>query len=173
MSKRKKDKQRRRSRRQRAPASQKQFVHAAAQAGFPPSRPEGSELLLLNFELHGEPVNRHSPAVEPLAQEAVAALHSADGVRAERLLKQALELEPDQLALLNNLASAYLCQGRFQEAEALIRDMHARHPDYLFGRVNMSHIYVREGRLDQAAPAFEKLKKELSVLRQNLTELAK
>ena len=31
----------------------------------------------------------------------------------------------------------------------------------------------RERRLDQAAPAFEKLKKELSLLRQNLTELVK
>ena len=46
-------------------------------------------------------------------------------------------------------------------------------PNGAFDAARELEMISREGRLDQAAPAFEKLKKELSVLRQNLTELAK
>jgi len=46
-------------------------------------------------------------------------------------------------------------------------------PNGAFDAARELEMISREGRLDQAAPAFEKLKKELSLLKQNLTELAK
>ncbi|TMQ34174.1 MAG: tetratricopeptide repeat protein, partial [Planctomycetota bacterium] len=134
-----------------------QAVEAAVRAGLLPSGAQRlfldgqwRETLAFGFELHGEPIQRHSPAVEPLARQALDAIQSGDGERGERLLRKALQLEPDAVALRNNLAMAYQAQGRMHEAEAEIRAIHADHPDYLFGRVNMSQFYVREGRLDKA-----------------------
>jgi tetratricopeptide (TPR) repeat protein len=127
------------------------------------------ETLAFGFELHGEAITPHSPAVEPLARQAIEAIHKGDGPRGERLLRKALELEPDSIPLRNNLASAYLAQGRGQEAEAEIRAIHAEHPDYLFGRVNMSQFYVREGRLDKAQEMLDPL---LSRRRLHFTEFA-
>lgn len=108
------------------------------------------EINLFNFEIYYEPVEKHSPQVTALAAEAAEALHNRDAVKAERLLKQALEMSPDAPDLLNNLAMAYGEQGRQAEAEALLRQNHRDHPDYFFGRVGMANLYAREGDLDRA-----------------------
>jgi tetratricopeptide (TPR) repeat protein len=134
-----------------------QAANAACEAGLVPAGPtrlwlqgEWREILLLGFELHGEVVHKHSRQVEELAAEAMEALYDDDGARAERLLKQALEREPDSPDLLNNLSTAYNLLGRHDEAEALIRQIHERDPDYLFGRVNVAHQHIQKGELDRA-----------------------
>jgi Flp pilus assembly protein TadD len=107
------------------------------------------EVNLFNFEIYYEPVEKHSPQVTALGGEAAEALRNRDGVKAERLLKQALEMSPDAPDLLNNLAMAYSVQGRLAEAEALLRQNHQDHPDYFFGRVGIANLYIRQGDLDQ------------------------
>src|SRR5207237_7960477 len=95
------------------------------------------ELTLTSFEVTGEPSSVRSGEVTDLAAEAHAALQDGDGIKAERLLKQALEREPDAPDLLNNLAAAYGLQDRIEESNALIRQIHARFPDYWFGVLGM------------------------------------
>jgi tetratricopeptide (TPR) repeat protein len=134
-----------------------QAANAACEAGLIPAGPtrlwvqgEWRELLLLGFELHGESTGAHSPPVERLAAEAMEALYEGDGERAERLLKQGLEKEPDAVDLMNNLANAYNLQGRHDEAEALIRQIYERYPDYFFGRVNVAQQHIQNGELERA-----------------------
>lgn len=111
---------------------------------------EWRDILLLGFEIHGEPDKKHSPRVQKWAQEATLALHEGDWPRAERLLDQALAVEPDAPDLLNNRAIAYGLQGRAEEAEAIQRQIHACHPDYLFARVGLAQQHIERGELEAA-----------------------
>ncbi len=111
---------------------------------------EWRDLLLFGFELHDEPVRKHRPNVERLALEVIDALRENNPVKAERIIKQALELEPDAPDLLNNLALAYSMQGRDEESLALTHEIHRLHPDYLFVSVALARLHTREGRLDEA-----------------------
>jgi Flp pilus assembly protein TadD len=108
------------------------------------------QINLHNFEIYYEPVEKHSPQVLALVGLAVEALYKKDGVKAERLLNQALELAPDQPDLLNNLALAYSLQGRQPASETLLRQIYRDHPDYFFGRVGMANLWVQQGDLDRA-----------------------
>ncbi len=141
-------------------------VHTARDAGLLPSGPlrlwvdgQWRELLLMDFEVHGEPTTTHSPAVASLVEEALPALRDGDGERAEALFRQALALEPEAPDLQHNLAMALGAQGRTREAEALVRDVRERHPDYLFTRVSAAKLAIRRGDLDGA-------RQELAPLRQ-------
>lgn len=118
---------------------------------------EWRELLLLDFEIHGEPEHDFSPRVEKLAVNAMIALRDEDGERAERALKQALALEPETPELQNNLAMAYEMQGRFEEAEALVEQVYERHPDYLFARVGVARLSIRRGEVERARELLDPL----------------
>jgi Flp pilus assembly protein TadD len=111
---------------------------------------EWREVLLLSFEITEEPQRKHSPEVEELAYQAHEALFAEEGGRAESFLRRALELEPDKPDLLNNLAAAYMLQGRIDEGEQLIRQIHARFPDYFFGTIGAARLAVNAGQLDEA-----------------------
>lgn len=139
-------------------------AQAAMQAGLLPAGSfriwaEGQwrSVFLMGFELHGEPTAAHPPHVEAEARAAADALGRGDGVAAERWLKQALEKAPDVPSLLNNLALAYQQQGRTDEAVALTRRLHERHPDYLFARTTLARLAVRDGELDKAKALLEPL----------------
>jgi len=111
---------------------------------------EWQEVLLMGVEIHGEPVGKMSPKTERLLRPALEALHAGNGVKGETLLKQALEIEPNNPALLNNLGKAYELQGRQREAEELAYQIHERFPDYLFGRTNLAMVLILKGELDRA-----------------------
>jgi len=141
-----------------------QAAQAAAAAGLIPSGParlwldgEWRELLLLGFEIHGEPLTQHQPPVEQWALDAMQALRDGDFIEAERLLKQALEIEPDEPDLLNNLAAAYDRQGRTVESQALLRQVHEQYPDYLFARTGLARLHVQNGQLAEARAMLEPL----------------
>jgi Tfp pilus assembly protein PilF len=132
-------------------------LHLAREAGLIPEgtvrmwlKGQWQEIVLFDFEIHDQPVKKHLPQVEGWAAEATEALRRNDGTKAEQLLKQALDISPDEPSLLNNLAMAYSAQGRQQEAEALLRQIHRDHPDYFFGRVGMANLYLQEGNIEQA-----------------------
>jgi tetratricopeptide (TPR) repeat protein len=132
-------------------------------------RGEWQDLTLMGFEITEEPTPTLGPQVEPLASEGHDALVAGQGAKAEQLLRRALELEPDAPSLLNNLAAALSMQGRNAEAEAIIRELHARHPDYLFARVGVARLHIRDGDLDAAE---ELLKPLLMRRRFHTTEAA-
>ena len=116
------------------------------------------DVIVLGFEVTDEPdLKSHQPQVTQWQQEATLALRQGDAGRAEGLLKQALEREPDAPDLLNNLAFAYSLQGRNADAEALVRQIHERHPDYFFGRTNMALMHIRKRQLDEAEALLEPL----------------
>ncbi|HLF26733.1 MAG TPA: tetratricopeptide repeat protein [Anaerolineae bacterium] len=108
------------------------------------------EIMLMGFELHDDPLISHPPQVEALLIEAIQAIRDDDPQTAERLLKQALEIEPDMPDLTNNLAMAYEMQGRSPEAQALVRQTCERHPDYVFACLGLARLHVTQGRLDEA-----------------------
>jgi predicted Zn-dependent protease len=110
--------------------------------------------------------------VEGLAFEAHEALNAFDGERAERLLKEALAKEPDSPDLLNNLAAAYGLQGRVEEAADLIRDIHARHPDYWFGRIGVARQAIEAGRLEEAQDILRPMLQQTRLHRSEFTALA-
>jgi tetratricopeptide (TPR) repeat protein len=141
-----------------------QAARAASEAGLLPSGPvrlwlkgEWRELLLMGFELHSDSIWQHQPQVEKWLAKATLALKREDPDQAERLLKQALELEPDAPDVLNNLAAAYEQQGRSQEGENLVRQIHQRHPDYVFARTSLAQLCVSRGELDEAKALLDPL----------------
>jgi tetratricopeptide (TPR) repeat protein len=118
---------------------------------------EWRDLLLMGFDIHNEPTVEHGPEVERVGGEAVEALHRKDGDEAERLLREALALEPDAPDLLNNLAIAYEQQGRSEEAEALLHQIHAQHPDYAFSTLSLVRLALRRGDIPEAKELLDTL----------------
>jgi tetratricopeptide (TPR) repeat protein len=120
---------------------------------------EWQELLLIGFEIGDESEDEEAfpPRVKEMAEQAALALQERHWQQAEQLLNQALTLLPGSPGLLNNLAVAYQLQGRAEEARALIRESHQRHPDYLFARVNLAQMAIRDGELARAHALLEPL----------------
>jgi tetratricopeptide (TPR) repeat protein len=89
---------------------------------------------------------------QPLLEAAVDSLHQGTrgAVQAEKLLRQAIELDPNAPSLVQNLAAALMAQNRGDEAEVLIRQNHERHPDYLFAAAVIAQQLVTTGRIDEA-----------------------
>lgn len=102
-------------------------------------RGEWIDTEMFGFEISNEPVEKgYAPEVNDRVEEALRLLRRGKGQRAEQLMREALELESEQPDLLNNLAAAISAQGRHDEAMEMIRDVHARWPDYFFGRTGMA-----------------------------------
>ncbi len=109
-----------------------------------------ADTLLLEFQVTFEPIDNTSGPAQELIESAWNAMHEGDYQRAEEALKHALILEPNSPAAMNNLAAAYSAQGRAKESEELVRELHARFPDYFFGIVNVANLAIRDGQFDRA-----------------------
>jgi Tfp pilus assembly protein PilF len=118
---------------------------------------EWHESHLLAFEVSGEPQQKHKPQVQQWAQEAVQALHQRDARQAKQLLERALASEPDAPDLLQNLSVVYSLEGHDAEAEALVRQIHERHPDYLFARTALAQQCIEHGEFEEARRLLEPL----------------
>ena len=103
------------------------------------------ELNLMSFEITGDALEPLPSNVEPLATKAHELLHVRnEGPAAEALLVKAIRLCPDHPSLMYNRAVAIGLQGREAEALALVRELHAKHPDYLFARVRLAQEAIAE-----------------------------
>ena len=100
------------------------------------------ELLLTAYEITPEPTDPLPKDVEELSDRVRTALQERDGATAESLLTDALRLHPDHPGLAYNRATAIALQGREDEALAIVREVHARQPDYLFARVRLAEDAV-------------------------------
>jgi len=129
---------------------------------------EWQEILLIGFAIGDESEDEESlsPRLEKMAEQATLALNKRDWRRAKRWLNKALALEPDSSSLLNNLAVVYQLQGRMEEAEAMILEIHQRNPNYLFARVSLARMTIRDGDLERAHelldPLFQRKKLHFS-----------
>lgn len=120
------------------------------------NRGEWHEIRLSEVDICREPTGNHSPQVADLTRRAFDVIIK-DPRQAERLIREALELEPDAPDLLNNLAAALQGQRRHDEAHAITRDIQRRFPDYFFGQLALAHEQVSDGDLDAAKKTLEKL----------------
>ena len=104
-----------------------------------------------SFELHEEPLEvAHAPEVEALLAEARTALQARQPERAETLFGQALDVEPESPGIRSYLAQALTLQGRFDEAEALLQEVVADSPDYMFATLGLAQIRIEQGRYAEA-----------------------
>jgi predicted Zn-dependent protease len=72
-----------------------------------------------------------------------------------RLLEDLHAKVPDDPAVSNNYASALARLGRVEEAEGIIRECFAHHPEYVFGAANyLMHLMVA-GKMDEARAMIE------------------
>jgi hypothetical protein len=71
-----------------------------------PRRREVIDLTQVEFVVNNEQKIAHSPEVEHILDQASPLLHAGDGAGAEYLFRQAIQLEPDKVDLLNNLAAS-------------------------------------------------------------------
>ena len=122
---------------------------------------EWQEIKLLGYELYDEPdTGKHSKKVADWLAEATHLLHEyskENALEAEELLQKALAVEPDAPDLLHNLGAAYLLMDRKQEGEALIREIHQRFPDYLFGRTSVARFEIRDRNFEAAEALLQPL----------------
>ncbi len=111
------------------------------------------------FEISREPTGPPLPGkVNELAYDGMMTLRCGDGIAAERLFKKCIELHGDDPTLLNNLAQAYLVQGRDEEALELQRDVYARWPDYFFGAICMAREAIDRGDTKRAKELLDPLR---------------
>lgn len=116
------------------------------------------DLILIGFEVSDEPqIQGIKPQVLKLQQAATVALRAGDAVGAVPLLQQAIQLQPSEPGLYNNLASAYSMQRRNEEARTLIHEIRTRFPNYFFGSVNLAMLHIQDGELDAAQALLDQL----------------
>jgi tetratricopeptide (TPR) repeat protein len=143
-----------------------QAAELAAQAGLIPDGPtrlwldgEWRSTITQRSEIHTEPVQRtHAPGVFELITQGGEALFAGYYARAERILRQALAIDPTDPVVLNNLAVACANQGRIDESEALSIRLHELHPDYLFGRTALANLASERGDFERARQLLEPLR---------------
>jgi tetratricopeptide (TPR) repeat protein len=114
---------------------------------------EWREVNLISYEFHEESTATHSRKVNQWLGQAISLMKTSDkkdAEEAENLLKKALEVEPDSPDLLNNLAGAYELQGRSEESIDLMRKITELYPDYIFARVTVARLHIRQGETDTA-----------------------
>ena len=154
-----------------------QAAQAAVQAGLIEAgsvrmylRGAWQETILLAFEITGEPSeSSHSPQVRLLLEQGMDAYHAGDKAKAERLLREAVQKEPNSPTLWNNLAGAIAEQGRIPESEEIIKKVFKDHPDYFFARTNMALLHLRRG---EREPVRELLDPLLRLKKLHMTEFA-
>ncbi len=109
-----------------------------------------TEVLLMGFEISGEPKTKLKSRTQQFMAQAVAALYDDDAAAARSLLQEALKIEPDHPSLLMNLANTYMMEGDREQAVALIRRAVEIDPDYIIGRCEMARQAIKDGKLDEA-----------------------
>lgn len=126
------------------------------------------EIKTFQNEIYDEPTTPHSPEVVDKGAEAFYLIRS-NPAEAERLLREALALEPDAPDLLNNLAMALRMQGKREEAMRILHDVQQRFPDYFFGQIALAQELTDSG--DHAA-ARDILAKLMQQPRLHISEFA-
>lgn len=134
-------------------------ANTAAEAGLlPRGKPikmwrEGqhTDMILLAYEIHEEPPPHRLPRrAQSLMEQAYEAREEGDFEASLTLLDNALAVVPGNPMLMNHKAAALGMIGRGGEARAVVEQIVAAHPDYLFARCSLAEFLAQDGRLDEA-----------------------
>jgi tetratricopeptide (TPR) repeat protein len=96
---------------------------------------EWCDLLMLGFEINGEPRIDLPKAAMAIYSQSHRALKNEDGARAQQILEEGVKKFPDSPSLWNNLAVAYQMQGDLDKSRKMLDEVSARFPDYFFAIV--------------------------------------
>lgn len=119
-------------------------------------------IMMLGFQIYYDSPERPTLKLhtQRLMEQAIYALRDGNGSEAEGLLRKALELQPKEPSLINNLAVALSQQGKKNEAEALADQIAEQFPDYFFGQVIAVRRAVQADDLEKAKAILDKMMKK-------------
>jgi len=124
-------------------------------------------LMMMGFQISYDPPEKPvlKPAVQKLMEKAIHALHAYEGEQAETHLRKAIQMQPNDPSLINNLALALSMQGKQEESEALADSIPEKFPDYFFGWIISARRAMTRDDLETARMYIEKMmaKQELHV----------
>lgn len=112
------------------------------------------------IELGGEPDMGHSPEVLDLLEQSIEATHNNDLPKAEKLLKQIINLEPEAKDAYNNLGAIYAKQNKPEQARKMFETAIELDYTYAFPRANLVQFYLNEDDVAGAEAILEPLKDE-------------
>ena len=122
------------------------------------SKGERRDLMMLAYEISGEPDRRKIPAA---IQYQINTIHDVlirgDYAKAETMAKEAVRKSPNEPTLWNYVVSSLQGQRKEKEAAELIRQMAERFPNYFFAKIALARLYVQEGQVEQAHHLLEPL----------------
>jgi len=105
---------------------------------------EWRDVQLRECVVSGEPPTHYTPEVARLLNEGAQASNKGDRERAERLFRQALELEPRAREAHNNLGALYAQRGDHAQARAAFQAALEIDPLYTFPRCNLAMYLLDE-----------------------------
>jgi tetratricopeptide (TPR) repeat protein len=128
---------------------------------------EWKPIMMIGFQISYDSEEKPTlkPATLRLMEQAVNALHEEEYSKAEGLLRKALEIQPNEPSLLNNLAFALGRQDKTDESETLAERIAHDFPDYFFGQIIAVRRAIQADDFEKAKEIVNKLmkKKELHV----------
>lgn len=114
------------------------------------SRDEWQEVELRQYEISDEPEMFYEPEVAELINKGSNALQQNKEKEAERLLQQAIKLEPRAKEAYNNLGVIYARQDDHDRAKKMYRQAVEIDPFYVFPRANLVLYLLDEGDIEAA-----------------------
>ncbi|MEM6251426.1 MAG: tetratricopeptide repeat protein [Cyanobacteria bacterium P01_D01_bin.156] len=105
------------------------------------------------------------------AKKKIALESSKAAETAEKYLQQALELEPSNPVLLNNLALAYTHQDRLIDARQLTQKIIDQHPNDVDSRIAIAQLYLQEENLAAAENVLAPLLSHAQITENDLVSL--
>ncbi len=102
------------------------------------------------YELFEGPAFEYSQQVADLLNDGLAAMQAGDDEQAERLYRQALELEPDARQAYNNLGTIYRNRGEKARAREMFEAALQADPTYVYPRCTLANDLIDAGDMDGA-----------------------
>ena len=114
------------------------------------TRGQWQEVQLRQYEISDEPEVVYPPRVVELLNRGLRAFQQQKESEAERLFKQALELEPRAKEAYNNLAAIYSRRGEIEPAKEMLRKALEIDPNYVFPRANLAMYLLNDNDIEGA-----------------------
>lgn len=113
---------------------------------------EQTELLMIGFEISDEPETptRTTKEILDKHEQGHILIHEEKLADAEATYLDIIETDPTFYPAYNQLAAIYELQGRTEEAQAQIKETFDRFPDYLFARVGVARLLIRDKEIEKA-----------------------
>ena len=126
------------------------------------SKGELRPVLMFGFEIIFESLGKETlrPSARKLMEEAIEAIKEGNGKKAENFLRKAIEIQPNEPSLLNNLAVSLQLQRKISEVNALADQIEKSFPDYFFGQLIAARKAVSVKDFNKAQLILNKLMKK-------------